>query len=240
MVIQKEPKMRRIFAIVAVLFVYLLHGTAIATESQITTYYWDEDWVELASWRTDLQDILYIGIDACNKGEETTSDSAKLVRNPGFWIEYDNVRINGSTLDDFAGQGVDNDKWCVAGTSGTIVKPTQKEALRITIAEGMTSSGYYRVAGLISKAHVRGYFDVQVDFKVDDEYHKNHTATANAKLSLTDGSGHSVETGIQSGAYVSCYVCPPGPTIATASKSSTDHTTGKLRITKTKLIEPDD
>ena len=52
---------------VTVLSVHLLLGIAIGAESQITTYYWDGDWVVFASWiKTNLGEDLKISIDAWN------------------------------------------------------------------------------------------------------------------------------------------------------------------------------
>jgi hypothetical protein len=236
--------MKRAIIVVTALLIHLLSGSGIATESQITTYYWDGGWVEHASWPTDLEDDLNIRIDAWNWPDEFPPQGEDPTDYPGFWAELDNVIVDLVTFDDFEDEQIDLGTWDVAASGeGVSVEETQTGVLKVIIDEGpyvLDSVEYARVGGIVSDDYVlSGNFDVQVEFTVNPEYHTNHYATANLKLILTDNLGHRVEVSIRSTVYLS-YDIPAVGGSEEKNRTSTDDLTGKLRITRTDIILPDD
>ena len=236
--------MKKAIIIVTALLIHLLSGFGMATESQITTYYWDDGWVEHASWPTDLGDNLDIRIDAWNWPDEYPPQGEEPTDYPGFWAELDNVIVDSVTFDDFEDGQIDPDIWDVAASGeGVSVEETLSGVLKVTIDEGpyvLNSEEYARVGGIVTDNYVlNGNFDVQVDFTVSPAYHANHYATANLKLILTDTLGHRVEMSIRSTVYLS-YDIPAVGESEEKNRTSTGDLTGKLRITRTDITEPDD
>jgi hypothetical protein len=213
---------------VTVLIVQFMPGTATATDSLITTYYWDGAWVEHASWTTTLGEDLNIQILAWNW-------------QPGFpslHVQFDNVITGDGLLDDFD-DGIINDSiWKTSAhiSEGVTLEETGG-VLDVDIPAGPPSQGNGVCGGATTREYLlHGAFDVQVDFSLNAEFHQA-PPYANARLLITDQSEHSVDISLRSGYYFSMdIVGPPGPGHREMAKTPTDHLTGKLRISRTIIL----
>ncbi|MHC4169854.1 MAG: hypothetical protein ACYSWQ_23140, partial [Planctomycetota bacterium] len=86
-----KRKTIRALVVATVLIMQFIPGTATATNSMITTYYWDGGWVEHASWTTTLGEDLNINILAWNGPPEFSP----------LHVQFDNVITSDGLLDDF-------------------------------------------------------------------------------------------------------------------------------------------
>ena len=218
-----KSKIVRALVLVTVLIVQAMPATATATDSLITTFYWDGGWVEHASWTTTLGEDLNIQILAWNY-------------EPGFpslHVQFDNVITGNGLLDDFD-DGIINDSiWEThAHISEGVTLEETGGVLDVDIPPGPPSQGNGVCGGATTREHLlHGNFDVQVDFSLNAEFHQA-PPYANARLHLTDQSEHSVSIWLWSGYYVSSDTSQ----VPHLAVTPTDHLTGKLRITRTIIL----
>lgn len=226
-------KIHAIFLTMTILFAFIISSTA-AFAAKITTYYWDDGWIEHATWTTTtLGKDLTIDIDAWNWEPQFSQLSVKF-DNVIALGEVDPITTSEGLVDDFD-DGIINPLWHVSESEGDIVYESNG-VLNIDIPAGTAPGGLCQVGGVITKDFViHGDFDVQVDFSVNPEYHT--TPNTNAKLFFTDQSGNSVEISIRSGHYLSVDL-PSGLWTAIAM-TPTDHLNGKLRMTRTETTKVD-
>jgi hypothetical protein len=200
----------------------------------ITTYYWDGDWVKLASWNAAYLDSdLSFSIMAWNWEPEYSA----------FQIRFDNVYAYGDhdlpqgLVDDFE-DGVIGPIWDWGGDSciGSVGE-TACEAggvLTFDIAAGAGPSGKHGAEIVTSSPVLHGEFDVQVDFSIDQSYHD--TPNTNAQLAVWDeygGGGAAAAVEIRSGRYAS-HRSESGDHLL-MRQVFTDDLEGKLRITRTRV-----
>ena len=221
----KNNKIKRLLIVVIILMVQFLHSTATATDTRITTYYWDSGWVEHASWvTTTLGESLNIYIDAWNWWPEFSP----------LHVKFDNVITGDGLLDDFDDGTINSSIWVMNTSEGATVQETSG-VLDIDIPAGSTSTGGNRVGGLITWNYLlQGDCEVQVDFSLNPEYHA--IPNTNAKLFLTDWMGNGIAISVRSGCYQS--VDLHLGLLKIIAETTTDHLNGKLRITRTEITEP--
>lgn len=213
-------KIIRLLVVATVLIMQFIHGTATATESLITTYYWDGGWVEHASWTTTLSEDQHIQILAWSWQPEFSP----------LHVQFDNVITSDGLLDDFDDGTINTSIWITAESEGAALEETGG-VLDIDVPTGPTSTGEGRCGGVTSKDTLHGNWDVQVDFSLNAEYHV--TPNTSASLCIKDQSDHGVDIWIHSGHYVSRDLLQMTHHIA---ETPTDHLAGKLRITRTIII----
>ncbi len=231
----------RTLVVAIVLILRLLSHTATASDARIATYYWDGGWVEHASWTSAFGDDLTISIDAWNWTDDAPPPGEDPVDYPALNVKFDNVITNDGLLDDFD-DGIIDSLWQAYGSIETSVAETGG-VLEIDVPEGPSPSnpGLNQVGGVRTKEPaLRGYFDVQVDFAVNPDFHASRPGTTNAKLILTDASGHQVEISVRTGAYLSVDLLEDHSSYIVKAETPTSDLNGKLRITRTPATEPVD
>lgn len=208
----------------------MVPGYARAGDSSvITTYYWNNGWVEHASWDASfLGPDLRVSFDAWNWQPEFS----------GFEVAYDNIYMFGEIdlpqglVDDF-NDGVISQIW--QGGGGTCHQGAGAAAceangvISIDIEPGQAWPGQNRVASISTEnLVVHGEFDVRIDFSLNPEFHS--TPNSNLKLILSDGTNHFPEISVRTGYYQSHEVGPDYNVII--AETPTDHLEGRLRITR--------
>ena len=218
-----KSKIIRKLVLVTVLIVQFMPTTGRATDSLITTYYWDGDWVEHASWTTTLGEDLNIQILAWNYEPEF----------PSLHVQFDNVITSDGLLDDFDDEIINDSIWEThAHISEGVTLEETGGVLDVNIPAGPPSIGNGVCGGATTREYLlHGAFDVQVDFSLNAEFHQA-PPYANARLFITDQSEHSVSIWLWSGYYVSSDTNQ----VPHLAVTPTDHLTGKLRITRTIIL----
>ncbi|UCD52397.1 MAG: hypothetical protein JSW27_07120 [Phycisphaerales bacterium] len=223
LVAARKSRMKKILVVAIVLMLLFLPGIARAIDSQITTYYWDGGWVEHASWTTTLPEDLYIQILAWSWQPEFSP----------LHVQFDNVITSEGLLDDFDDGTINTSIWHTHASEGATLEETGG-VLDVDVPAGPTSDGKGRCGGVTSRDRLHGNWDVQVDFSLNAEYHA--TPNTNTRLFITDQSDHGIDIWIHSGYYVSRELRQSTHHIA---ETPTDHLNGKLRITRTGIVEID-
>ena len=209
-----------------------------ATTWTITTYTWDDGWVEHASWETsNYGDAVRLDIDAWNWPPEYA----------GFWMEFDNVRafggVNAPTgsdglLDDFE-DGVIAPVWVDSGATPGASFAESNGVLRIDIPAAPCLScndNDVHVGHAVTDFILHDEFDVQVDFSVSQNFHDWGFGAGNLKLFLIDEDGNALESSIRSGGvYHSLQLLDDG-TIPFIHSTLTDDLDGRLRIVRTRAV----
>lgn len=208
-----------------------------ATTWTITTYTWDDGWVEHASWETSNHgDAVMLDIDAWNFPPDYG----------GFWVEFDNVRafggVNASTgsdglLDDFE-DGVIAPVWVDYGATPGAGFSESGGVLSIEIPTGPClgcNENNAHVGWAVTDFILHDEFDVQVDFSVSQDFHDWGFGVGNVKLFLVDEDGDALESSIRSGVYHSLELLDDG-TIPFIHSTPTDDLDGRLRIVRTRAV----
>lgn len=188
----------------------------------IYSYYWDNGWVELARWEshTVLRELT-IDIDAWNSPPEHPAHPALNVRFDNL-SAIGNILPNGSLIDDF-NDGIIAPIWFShCGNKTHIIE--SKGVLQIDIPSGSSQEG-----GIVTKDYlIQGDFDVQVDFKLNPEYHK--TPGTRLKLFLSDRNGNNLEIGVRTNFYQTGEWYNSKNSGNVVGTKTTNHLSGKLRI----------
>ena len=199
-----------------------------ASEGNVTAYYWENEWIKLVSWESNIVGReLNIDIDAWNWSPT----------NPSLNVRFDNLSAVGDILpnglfsDDFNDGIINPSIWNISKSPGaTIIE--SNGFLDINVPAGMTPEGFNQVGGIRTKEYlIQGNFDIQVDFEVNPEYH--YTPNTNAKLFLTDRNGNGLEISLRYRQYLARELgFNSGGTIAS---KSTMQNSGKLRLVRNKI-----
>ncbi len=205
----------------------LMSLESLENEALITTYYWDNGWVEHASWISSIGSDLMITIDVWDWEPEYSPMNVKF-DNVIVSGDIDPIALVGDTIDNFE-DGITRSIWWAGQTSGVSVVEANG-VLNIDILAGPNSVGWNNVGGYDTRDYyIHGDFDVQVDFYLNPEYHTN--PNCNAKLFLTDPENNSLEISIRTGHYESKELFGTGGSINTGWTATND-LAGKLRITR--------
>lgn len=213
-------------------------SAAVGAAWLITTYYWNDGWVEHASWNDQfLGPDLQIWFLAGNGGPEY----------PALQVELDNVYAFGDTdlpealVDDFNG-GVTSDVW--SGGGGECVSGRGVDAcvvagvLTVDVEAGQAGPGLRRVVALnTTEPVIHGEFDVQIDFSLSDRFHS--ASSAAVSLSVGYEQDHHAEMNIFPGRYESREEDWQGYSKRIRWTPTSD-LEGKLRITRTRARPPEE
>jgi hypothetical protein len=220
-------KTHSIYLTMTILFASVIFSTTASAATKITTYYWDNGWIEHATWiSTAIGKDLKIDINAWNFEPEYSSLSVKYDNVFGSG-DIDRIVTSGGLIDDF-NDGILSPIWQILGIGADVYEAAG--VLNIDIFAGSAGPGLNHVAGVQTKSLViHGDFDVQVDFSLDPEYHI--TPNTNAGFFLTDQIGNQVELSIRNGSYQSKDLPIDLSQTADINWTPTDHLNGKLRMT---------
>lgn len=225
-------KTQRIFLIMTILFAFVIVSTVALATTKITTYYWEDGWVEHATWTTTTIDKdLRISIDGWNWEPEYSPLSVKY-DNVFLYGDIDPITTTWGLVDDFD-DGIIDPIWEVQARGASIYEADG--VLNIDIFAGSAGPGLCHVGNIRTKDLViHGDFDVQVDFSVNPEYHI--TPNTNAKLFLTDQNENGVELSVRNGRYQSVNVPTDWSQYKVIKSTPTDNLNGKLRMTGSVII----
>ncbi len=202
----------------------------------LTTYFWDEGWVrQTAIDGAYLPMDLRIGFNAHNWDPY-----------PAFSAEVDNFRAFGDidlpegVIEDFS-TGLIGSIWDQGGgncASGLGATACVDEGRGVLVADVPEATAFWNIVSLNTELVVHGEFDVQVDFVLDSEFHTPPRGRKNLMLCVWDEFFHSsICTEIDSGFYETWKgldgTAEPYPLGFAVGRTFTDHTEGKLRITRT-------
>lgn len=211
--------------------------SAVAGESWIiTTYYWDDGWVEHAWWDASFLDPdLRISFFAGNWSDYY----------PAFQADFDNVYAYGDIelpqglVDDFE-DGELSSVWqgggwpCMNWGQGAEACEAGG-VINVDISDGPASTGAARVAGLTTNGLVlHGEFDVRVDFSLSEGFH-SLDAEAFVTLVVIDEREYSATMQVSTGTYESVERGGWQGYYKPIRITQTDDLAGKLRITRTKV-----